>query len=260
MAARVAEAAKNGLELAGPREAGWNREYSLSSTLREWRRAESRRRSCATLLEALRQSEVISPRRSYERGELIYAEGEEASSLYILKEGVVALRTEYAAHVGPRSATLGLVGPREIFGGPAFAGVLMQVSAEAFSECDVLKVSRPLLERAIRQRREAALALANVFELALEERQEIMEYLLLRKTTARLARLLPVLAGRFGITEEGRLHIGLRLTRQEMAEMVCASRESVGQAMHDLRQREIIEVESGQVEVLDTERLDGIGR
>ncbi len=104
------------------------------------------------------------------------------------------------------------------------------------------------------------MALANVLELEFEERQELMECLLLRKTTARLARLLPVLAGRFGYIRRGRIQIRLRLTRQELAEMVCASRESVGQAMDELRRREIIEMENGQVAILDPERLGGIWR
>lgn len=200
------------------------------------------------------------PRRGYERGELIYAEGEEAESLCMVESGVVGIGEEYAAHAGPRRATLGLVGPQEVFGGPVFAGVLRRVSAEAFSGCEVLKVSRPLLERAIRERWEAALALVNVLELALKERQELIGCLRLRKTTARLARLLPVLAGRFGYVRRGRMHIGLRLTRQELAQMVCTSRESVGQAIDELRQQEVIEMEEGRMALVDPERADGIWR
>lgn len=256
----MVEVAQANLELARLSETDWSRVSGSDSTARERRRAELRRRSCATLLEALRQSGVILPRRGYEPGELIYSEGDEAGSLYVVERGVVALRGEYAAQAGPRHATLGLVGSREVFGGPTFTSVARKASAEAFGGCEVLKVSRPLLERAMRERRQAALALANVFELALEERQQLIQCLLLRKTIARLARLLPILAGRFGYFGRGRPRIRLRLTRQELAEMVCASRESVGQAMDELRQREVIEMEEGRVAIVDPKRLDGIGR
>lgn len=221
---------------------------------------ESRRGECERLLEALHETDAIMSRRGYERGELIYAEGEEAGSLYVLEEGVVKLCGEYAAHAGPRRATLGLIGPREVFGSPAFAGDLRRVSAEAFTGCEVVKIPRPFLKRAVRERREAAFALVAVLELALEEQQELVGCLVPRETIARLARLLPVLAERFGDTGEGRPEVGLRLTRQDLAEMVCATRESVSHAIKVLREQGLIGMENGRVTILDPEGLDGIGR
>jgi CRP/FNR family cyclic AMP-dependent transcriptional regulator len=79
---------------------------------------------------------------------------------------------------------------------------------------------------------------------------------LLRKTEARLARLVPILLGRFCERDpDGRPMVGLRLTRLDLGSMIGTTRESVNGAVKDLQKRGILEMERGRVVVLDPEAL-----
>ena len=90
----------------------------------------------------------------------------------------------------------------------------------------MIKVPRPFPERAIRGRDQTALGLATLLELALVEQEVTLGCLLPRKTEARLARLVPILVGKFCERDpDGRQMVGLRLTRLDLGAMIGATRE-----------------------------------
>lgn len=213
-------------------------------------------RRCRKLLGILDEMGMLLVRRSYGRGEIVCREGEQVGALYVVREGVVRIVAEYAGHAAGKQATLRLVGPWEVFGHPVFAGSYRRSSTEAFTGCDVVKVPRVFLERAIRRRREVVPLLATLLEMAHIEQEELIGCLLPRKTEVRLARLLPILLGQFGeSTPDGRPTVGLRLTRQDLGAMIAATRESVNYAIGELRERGVLEMERGRVVVLDPEAL-----
>jgi CRP/FNR family transcriptional regulator len=215
-----------------------------------------RETECRRLLDALRGLDVAVLSRRYERGRTIYGRGENGGGLYVLTEGAVGLFGGYTGPSGARRDALRLVGPWEPFGHPVFAGRSRRTAAEAFTDCEVVKVPRPFLERAIRRREEAALGMATLLELALIEQEETLGCLLPRKTEARLARLVPILLGKFCEPDmEGRPMLGLRLTRLDLGAMIGTTRESVNGAMRDLQKRGILRMERGRVMVLDPEAL-----
>lgn len=215
-----------------------------------------RETECRRLLDALHGLEVAVSSRRYERGRTIYGRGEDGGGLYILTDGAVGLPRGYNGPSGARRDALRLVGPWELFGHPVFAGCSRRTSAEAFTDCEVVKVPRPFLERTIRRREEAALEIATLLELALVEQEETLGCFLPRKTEARLARLVPILLGKFCERDlDGRPMVGLRLTRLDLGAMIGTTRESVNSAIRDLHKRGILEMERGRVVVLDPEAL-----
>jgi CRP-like cAMP-binding protein len=230
--------------------------FGLSDALSPIDAAVLRETECRRLLDALRGLEVAVSSRRYEQGRTIYARGEDGGGLYVLTEGAVVLFGGYTGSSGTTRDALRLVGPWELFGHPVFAGRLRRNSAEAFTDCEVVKIPRPFLERVIRRREEAALGMATLLELALVEQQETLGCLLPRKTEARLARLVPLLLGKFCERDrDGCPTVGLRLTRLDLGVMIGATRESVNGAVRDLQKRGILEMERGRVVVLDPEAL-----
>jgi CRP-like cAMP-binding protein len=106
------------------------------------------------------------------------------------------------------------------------------------------------LERILRRCPEAALKLATLPDLELARYEEWVGCLLPRKVEARLANLLPLLALRFGTKAGGGRMILPRLTHEELAWMVCATRESVTAALGDLRRRGMIDTKKGRILIL----------
>ena len=228
----------------------------LSAALSQADIAVVRETECWRLLDALRGLEVAVSSRRYERGRTIYGKGEDGGGLYVLTEGAVGLFGGYTAPSGARRDALRLVGPWELFGHPVFAGRLRRNSAEAFTDCVVVRIPQPFLELAIRRREKVALGMVTILDLALVDQEETLGCLLPRKTEARLARLVPILLGKFCERDrDGRPMVGLRLTRLDLGAMIGTTRESVNGAVRNLQKRGILEMYRGRVVVLDPEAL-----
>ena len=219
----------------------------------------SGRKESRQLLKSLREMGVALPLRGYAAGEVIGWEGEKANGLHIVAEGVVSLHAEYAGYARRKRATLGLVGPWEPFGYPAFAAGFRVTSAEAFVECEIATLPRSTLERAVRLRPELALTLSNLLEDALGFREEMMWCLFSRRAEVRLARSLMLLAERFGEhTGRDGTVITLELNEQHLADLIAATRETIGPILRRLRERRILEMEDAFITLLDPGSLEGI--
>jgi CRP-like cAMP-binding protein len=196
----------------------------------------------------------------YQPGDVIYSEGEYGDALYVLISGVVKLFRPYS---GSKEATLRLLKAWDIFGHLAFAGEATQRAyAEAVTECRVTKVPKIFIERAVRREPRAALKMITLLELRLVQYEELVKCLLPRETEVRLANLLPILARKFGErSEDGRfVTIDLRLTHQDLAAMVASTRESVTKVLNEMRNRAVIEVESGRITLKDYGALTKLSR
>lgn len=214
---------------------------------------------CRELLRLLEELGIASAQRYYGPGDAIYREGEYGDALYVLVDGVVKLFRPYS---GTKEATLRLLRPWDIFGHLAFEGETKQRAyAEAITECQVTKVPKVFMERAIRQRHQVALKVMTLLELRLVQYEELVKCLLPRETEARLANLLPILAQKFGARgDDGSIIIDLRLTHQDLAAMVASTRESVTKVLNDMRSRAIVEVESGRITLRDHMELARMSR
>lgn len=172
------------------------------------------------------------------------------------------LFVSYRSHAGSKDATCLLLGPGEVFGWPLFAGRrARRIPAEAFTDCEVVKIPVAFLERIVRRRPEVALEVAALLERRLVEYEESVECLLPRRTDARLAKVVQILARRFGErAEDGSIAIRLTLTRIDLAQMSASTRESATAAVLRLRRKGILAIEAGRIAILDPERLSEIGR
>jgi CRP/FNR family transcriptional regulator, global nitrogen regulator len=187
--------------------------------------------------------------RRYARGEVIFGEGNPDNALYVLTEGVVKLSRSYSEG---KEATLVVLGPWEVFGELALGRSAYQYAcAEAVTACRLRKVPKVFVERAVKTHPEVALKVVDLLRLELVRYLEMSGCLRPHKAEAKLAKLLSILARRFGGEEEGRVVIGVRLTQEELARMISSTRESVTHAMSDLRRRGVLAVREGRMIIVD---------
>lgn len=246
-------------ELAGERSAGSGevsiarRGASLSVSPSSPEDAGRMERECRALLALIGEAAVRT--RRYERGEIIYEKGEPCDALYVLARGMAKLSKPY--YSGGKEAILRLLGPWDVLAPPAFGGetVLRQTRAEAVTVCEVVKVPRVFVERAIRRHPAAALNLTTLLGLEMSRRDEWAGCLLPYKVEAKLANLLLILAGRFGRRTDAGTTVLLRLTQEELAGMIASSRESVTAALGDLCRRGVLGWERKQVVILKAKEL-----
>jgi CRP/FNR family transcriptional regulator, global nitrogen regulator len=207
----------------------------------------------------LHEAGAVTVERRYERGEVLFGEGEPGNALYLLTEGAVKLSRGYSDD--GKEATLMLLAPWEVFGELSFGRRAYQhARAEALTACRVKKVPKVFVERAMRAHPEVALKVVDLLWLELARHREMAGCLLPRKVEDRLANLLSILAQRFGGEEEAGFVIGLRLTQEELAKMISCTRESVAQALAGLRRRGLLAVVRGRIVILDSAGLMTNGR
>ena len=208
---------------------------------------------CRSLLRLLEEMGIATADRTYRPGDAVYREGEYGDALYVLVSGIMKLFRPYS---GTKEATLRLLKSWDIFGHLAFAGEARQRAyAEAVTECRVTKIPKVFVERAVRQDTRVAFKIMTLLELRLVQYEELVKCLLPRETEIRLANLLPILAQKFGERDNGVVTIDLRLTHQDLAAMVASTRESVTKVLNDMRNRDLIVVDSGRITLKDSRAL-----
>jgi CRP/FNR family transcriptional regulator len=189
--------------------------------------------------------------------DLIFAPGDSGAQLYFVLEGVVRL---YKIYGDSREATVALLTRGDVFGEPGLGGTTHQDDfAEAMVASRVAVVRKPSLVEAVKRRPEFALELFSTFARRLGRSDETIESLLDREVSTRLATLLSHLAGRFGDPDGPATTLSVRLTHQDLANMVASTREAVSKVMSEFRRAGLIEVRGRRISVsprLAETRLD----
>jgi CRP/FNR family transcriptional regulator, global nitrogen regulator len=123
------------------------------------------------------------------------------------------------------------------------------------TEARVASIYKAALERVIKRDPEFALKLFSSLSERLRQSDEVIESLLHREVSTRLATLLLNLGERFGEDGQADVLIGVRLTHQELANMIASTREAVSKVMSELQRDGVIESRSRRVAILDRDAL-----
>lgn len=170
--------------------------------------------------EALDVLGEIAQKRSFDRGDLLFREGEPAGTLYLLLEGRIKLTqlTEDGHIVAPRT-----VGPGQLFGA-AFGREEYPISAQALEQCNCLCWSRSRLMEVMRRFPDLAFNALNMVAGQLHQLQERFRALATERVEKRLAHLLLFLARQKGSRV-------LLINRQDLAEMTGATQFTISRVL-----------------------------
>ena len=179
--------------------------------------------------------------------DIIFTPGDPDDQLYFLLSGTVRLYKIYGDY---KEATTALLKDGGVFGKLSLVeGRWQDVFAEAVTESRVAGVQKASLERVIKSNPGFALRLFSSLSERLRQSDEVIESLLHREVSTRLATLLINLSDRFG--EEDGTIIGVRLTHQDLANMIASTREAVSKVMSEFQREGVIETRSRRIAVLD---------
>lgn len=190
----------------------------------------------------------------YGKGKIVYQSGDAAKYLYLIHSGYV--RTYRLSPEG-REVTFGLLGAGNIFGELALISNVPQSSfAEIMNEVEISLLPRADFEAMLRRRPDVAYNVMVRISERLNQAEDLIEDLVNRDVTSRVARTLLQLADRFGRTQNGGdMMIDLRLPYQEIANMVGSTRETVTRAISQMQQNHWVRLESGRLYLMNREAL-----
>lgn len=166
--------------------------------------------------------------RTYPRNTILVNEGERADSLFVILEGRVKV---YVAEPSGREMVLGFLGPGEYFGEMALDGRPRSASVMTVEPTTCSVVTHALLREAIAADPDVAMNLiAKLIERA-RTATESVKNLALMDVYGRVARLLLSLAVE---QPDGTAVVPQRMTQQDIADRVGASRDMVSRIFKDL--------------------------
>jgi CRP/FNR family transcriptional regulator, global nitrogen regulator len=179
--------------------------------------------------------------------DIIFAPGDPDDQVYFLLEGTVRLYKIYGVY---KEGTVALLREGDVFGELGLEKTSCQNAfAEAVTDARVAVVRKTVLIEVIKRRPKFALKLFSSFSERLRQSEEAIESLLYREVSTRLATLLSHLADRFGEPHGSGTVIRVRLTHQELANMIFSTREAVSKVMSEFQRADFIEIRNRRIVV-----------
>jgi len=192
--------------------------------------------------------------RKFSAGELIFAESEPCTGLYIVESGNVRI---FKSSAGGREQVLSIDGPGgSIAELPVFDGGSYPASAQAITNCTLLFFSKKDFQALCRQHPEVALKVLRVVGARLRRLVGIIEELSFTTVRHRLAAMLVRLANAAGQPQAGAITITLPANNNELAAQIGTVRELVSRNLSRLQGEGLIRMEGRTVTILDLKRLE----
>ncbi len=196
----------------------------------------------------------LATRRAVTRGEFIFKAGSAGDNVYFLVSGRVKIY-----HLSPtgKEILLWFCFPGEIFGlAEVCHGGGRQVYAETCEPSQVLSVRQDDFKKFLATHPPGALLVNDVLACRLRNLGNIIQGLVASDVNERVAQLIMRLAATHGQkTQNGDITLDIRLTHQEMANMIGTTRQSVTSALNLLRRRGVLEFDASHHILVHSETL-----
>lgn len=194
--------------------------------------------------------------RKYRKDMIIFMEAEPGEGFYYVKSGKVKI---LHTSLDGREHIVKILGSGEVF-----AEVLLfhkggyPATAVALEDSDIGIIKNSDLEQAVLNYPTIALHLIKVLSQKLLHAQTKIKALAFSDTYGRTAQNLVNLARQYGKPVENGLEIDIDMTRQELANLVGTSRETVTRALSSLKKSKIIDLIDHKIIILQWDRLANI--
>lgn len=192
----------------------------------------------------------------HRRRRVVYMPGDPGASVF----GIAAGRVK-VSRVTPdgKELTLAYRLQGELFGENClFVGEPREEMAETADHTTLIEFPRQLIEELLAAHADLTLELTRTL---LERRRALerkIEDLIFKDVNSKLAELLLVLAKRYGVAEPRGTLISVKVTHQEMANLIGSTRETVSLALSQFKRQKLIHLEARRVIIADKEALEAI--
>ncbi|MFZ0257203.1 MAG: Crp/Fnr family transcriptional regulator [Gammaproteobacteria bacterium] len=193
--------------------------------------------------ESLKQIAAHGTMRTYPKNTVLIHEGDQTDSFYVILKGKVKV---YASDEDGKEIILNIQGAGKYFGELALIdSAPRSASVMTMEPSKLAVVSRADFEGFLTQNPRIAIELIRSLAQRVRSLTESVKSLALLDVYGRVARTLLDLA----TEEEGELAVRQRLTHQDIANMVGASREMVSRIMKDLTNGGYIRIEDRRISI-----------
>ena len=183
---------------------------------------------------------VVS-RKSYARGSLILGAGDATDSLYILVSGRMKV---FMSDLDGKEVILAILGPNEFVGEMGLIdNSTRSANVVALDQCEIVCISKPDFRRCLADNFDMCMTLMRGLVKRLREADNQIGSLALMDVFGRVARLLLETAE----IVDGEKVVTKKLSKQDIARMIGASREMVSRVMKHLQAAGYIEMRDNSI-------------
>src|SRR5512137_1972154 len=185
--------------------------------------------------------------------ETIFSEGEPPEWFYLVLTGKVKITK--LSHEG-KEIILEVISPTDIFGGVAvIKGFPYPANAVAMEDSEVLKISRKNLMRLVDRFPNLMYCMAMQMGDRMKSSHDSLKNIALERVEARIAALLLKLAGKVGVETKNGTVIDMRLTKQDVADMVGTTVETSIRTFSKFKKQDLVTEVDGKIVIKDKESL-----
>lgn len=190
----------------------------------------------------------VTRERHFQRGEVLFLEGDPGERLYFIQSGRVKV---FKTSADGKEQMLRIFHAGETFNEvPVFDGGPNPASAMMLEEGTVYVLHRADIRRLLSEHPAIALSVIQVLAGRLRYMVGLVEDLSFKHVSARVAKALLLHSAEI----EGKT--AHRLTQQELAALVGTAREVVGRVLKALEQEGAIDLDQGRITILSRSRLE----
>ena len=191
--------------------------------------------------------------REIRRREVIYLPGDPGGSLFFVNGGRVKISK--VTRDG-KALTLSYCGPSEVFGeGCLVDGGPREEMAEAMENAMITELERGDFEKLLQAHPTLGYQMTRLLARRRRDIENKLETLVFRDVTSKLAELLLELAGEYGVDDARGTLVALKITHQELANLIGSTRETVSLTLSQFKKKKLICTEGRKVIISDAESL-----
>jgi CRP/FNR family transcriptional regulator len=190
---------------------------------------------------------------SFKKKEDIFAEGDPPEWFYIMSKGKVKITK--LSHEG-KEIILELISPYDIFGGVAvLRNFPYPANAIAMEDSEVVKITRKNLMRLVDRFPNLMHCIALKLGDRMKSSYDSLKNIALERVEARIAALLMKLSNKVGVKTSDGVMIDMRLTKQDVADMVGTTVETSIRTFSKLKKQGLVTDRDGKFVIRDPEGL-----
>src|SRR5690348_3213558 len=217
--------------------------------------ADQRRANLPVLLRSLRATNTGNLNSLHGRGRVLFTEGEQARGVYILRTGRAAV--SISSREG-RVVMLRLAQAGDVLGlNSVLQNCSYDTTVKTLEPCRTDFIPRAELIELMQQSHAGAQSILDILSRELAEITDRAKLLLLSQTVGgRLAKLLLDWSKENRSDKSSPVRVDRVFTHDEIAQMICSSRETVTRLLANLRRRQVIHITSDSILICDRVALE----
>ncbi|HKA91239.1 MAG TPA: Crp/Fnr family transcriptional regulator [Haliangiales bacterium] len=194
--------------------------------------------------------------REIRRRQVIYLPGDPGQAVFLVNGGRV--KVSKVTRDG-KELTLSYRVPGEIFGETCLIdGEPREEMAEAMENALVTEIERPVYDELLRTQPSLGYKMTKILAQRRREIEAKIENLVFKDVNSKLAELLLRFAEEYGVEDARGTLVALKITHQEMANLIGSTRETVSLTLAQFKKRGLIQSEGRKVIISDREGLKAL--